>query len=74
MIVISQQRNGPPTSANGGLAAGRFVELVDPCRASVRFHRPVPMAAELRAQADIDHQVISGPVGRQGRKAEESAA
>ena len=48
MFTIPAHHNGPPTSAHGGVAAGRFAEFVDPRRASVRFHTPVPLDAELR--------------------------
>ncbi len=58
MIVISQQHNGPPSSAHGGLAAGRFAEFVNPCRASVRFHRPIPMAKALRPHTRHDRASV----------------
>ena len=54
MIVIPGHQNGPPTSAHGGIAAGRFAEFIDPYRASVRFRRPVPLATPLQADAGVD--------------------
>ncbi len=46
-ITIDPIYNGPPDSAHGGVAAGRMAELVDPLRARVRLHTPVPINAPM---------------------------
>ena len=46
-ITIDPIYNGPPDSAHGGVAAGRMAELVDPLRARVRLHTPVPIDAPM---------------------------
>jgi hypothetical protein len=65
MITIASHHNGPPGSGHGGVTAGRLAELVDPCRAAVRLHAPIPIetplvptrtsngAVELRSGADL---------------------
>ncbi|MDH4145447.1 MAG: hypothetical protein OEY23_09800 [Acidimicrobiia bacterium] len=40
------------------MAAGRFADFVDPRCASVRFHAPVPLDAELRARRLDDPTVV----------------
>jgi hypothetical protein len=42
-IVIDATHNGPAESGHGGVSAGRMAELIDPRRAVVRLHTPVPL-------------------------------
>ena len=53
-ITIDPIYNGPPDSAHGGVAAGRMAELVDPRRARVRLHAPVPIATSMTGTASDD--------------------
>ena len=57
MIIIDPTHNGPPGSGHGGVAAGRFAELVDPHRARVRFHAFIPLAKPLTGQPADDGAV-----------------
>jgi hypothetical protein len=57
MIVIDSTYNGPPGSGHGGVAAGRFAELLDPYRARVRLHAPVPLGTALTHQRADDGTV-----------------
>jgi hypothetical protein len=47
MIIIDPTHNGPPDSGHGGVAAGRFAELINPSRASVRFRTFIPLGVPL---------------------------
>lgn len=58
MFTIPAHHNGPPTSAHGGVAAGRFAEVVDARCASVRFHAPVPLGTELRPRSLDDSMAV----------------
>lgn len=54
-IVIEAGYNGPPGVGHGGVTAGRLAELIDPRRAVVRLHRPIPLdtpMAPIRREAD----------------------
>lgn len=55
-LAIQSLYNGPPNSAHGGVAAGRMAALVNPDRATVRFHSPPPLDEAL---IDVRH-----PAGR----------
>ena len=57
MIIIDPTHNGPPGSGHGGVAAGRFAELVDPHRARVRFHAFIPLGVPLTGQRAADGAV-----------------
>ncbi len=46
-MIIDPHYNGPGAIGHGGACAGRFAELVEPDAATVRFHRPVPLGADL---------------------------
>lgn len=48
MLTIQSLYNGPPHSAHGGVAAGHMAALVEPDRATVRFHAPPPLDETLR--------------------------
>jgi hypothetical protein len=52
--AIDPAFNGPPDSAHGGVAAGRFAEIVNPSHASVRFSAPIPVGVELRAYVNTN--------------------
>jgi hypothetical protein len=58
MIVIDSTYNGPPGSGHGGVAAGRFAELLDPHRARVRLHAFVPLGTPLRHDWADDGAVV----------------
>jgi hypothetical protein len=58
MIVIDSTYNGPPGSGHGGVAAGRFAELLDPHRARVRLHAPIPLGTPLRHDWADDGTVV----------------
>ncbi len=63
VVTLPTRFRGPPTSGNGGVAAGLYACLGDeilgrPCRRlNVRLHRPPPLETPLpyRAAADPDH-------------------
>ncbi|MEZ5246897.1 MAG: hypothetical protein R2707_17515 [Acidimicrobiales bacterium] len=48
-ITIDPAFNGPANSGHGGVCGGRFAELVDGARASVRFESPIPLDEPLAA-------------------------
>jgi hypothetical protein len=89
MITIDHRHNGPAASAHGGIAAGRFAELVDSQASSVRLHAPVPLATPMRwLTVDNTATVYAGdqqlatvrplsaglPVGQFGRLAQADVA
>ena len=47
MIRIDATHNGPSGSGHGGVTAGKAAELVDPWRAVVRLHVPIPLETPL---------------------------
>ena len=46
-ITIDHHHNGPMGSGHGGVAAGRFAELVDAQASFVRLHAPIPLATPM---------------------------
>ena len=55
--TIPPEHNGPPGSGHGGVAAGRLAPLVDPRRAVVRLHAPIPLATPLEPVVGPDGAV-----------------
>ena len=55
MIVINPKHNALAGFGRGGVAAGRFPELVDPQRVRVRLHTLIPLGvASTARRAGID--------------------
>lgn len=55
---------GPPDSAHGGVAVGRFADLVDGDSVEVRLVRPPPLEAPLDTRTEDDGTVtVTGPGG-----------
>lgn len=54
---------GPPTTAHGGVAVGRFAELVGDGPTEVRLIGPPPLDTELEFRTEDDGVVVSGPGG-----------
>jgi hypothetical protein len=50
-VRISQRFNGPPRSANGGIAAGRLAAYVGAPAVEVTLRRPPPLDRDLRVDA-----------------------
>ncbi len=57
MLTIDPRYNGPPGSGHGGVAAGHFAGPVDPRRAAVRFHAPIPLGRPLQDEPADDGAV-----------------
>jgi hypothetical protein len=61
MLNIPGRFNGPPDSANGGIAAGRLAQLVETGAAiapiQVTLHRPPPLDVELATERLADGRV-----------------
>jgi hypothetical protein len=67
-LTIETTYCGPPTSAHGGVAVGRFAQLVGAGPAEVRLLGPPPLAVPLHARTEDDGTVwVSGPEGELAR-------
>lgn len=64
VVKIERRYCGPPFSAHGGVAVGRFAAMVGDGPAEVRLLGPPPLDEELRSRRDEDGViVVSGPGG-----------
>mgnify|MGYP001817288998 CR=1 FL=1 len=64
LLTIEATYCGPPTSAHGGVAVGRFAQLVDPGPAEVRLLGPPPLDTPLHSLTRADGTVVvTGPNG-----------
>lgn len=63
MLRIPGRFNGPPDSANGGIAAGRLAQLVETGAAigpiQVTLHRPPPLDVDLATERLDDGRVLA---------------
>lgn len=57
-ITIDPFHSGPPGMGHGGVSAGRFAELADPGRATVRLHSPVPLGQPLVPRRTAEGTVV----------------
>lgn len=64
LLTIERTYCGPPDSAHGGTAVGRFAQLVDHDLVEVRLLAPPPLETPLEWRAEPDGAVtVSGPDG-----------
>ena len=64
LLTIGDTYCGPPNSAHGGVAVGRFAQLAGPGPVEVRLMGPPPLDTPLSQRPDGDDTwVVSGPGG-----------